>query len=384
MQNPRRLLNEERASLVTVSVVVIAAVAIAFALAYTRPLLVPFVLAVFVYYLVSPVADTLELKLRFPRWASTVLTMALVGAGIVLLGLLFVTSTRGLTESADIYREKLIDAARQVTAWLDGRGLQLSQDTLVDAMRNLPVSRLVQASAESAFTLVTNGTLVMLFVIFLLLGRKREMIKSPVFRQIDQDIRRYLVLKFLISALTGGLIWLILTAFGFELALVFAVFTFVLNFIPSIGSIIATLLPVPIALVQYETLGPVVGIFILSSVVQMVIGNGLDPLLMGQKLDLSPVTIVAALVFWGLLWGLPGMLLAAPLTAILRIVLAQFETTRPMGELLAGRLPEGGFTTEMPVPVGAGAGGSADHDGDGDDEGDGTSDAERPPSPPVA
>lgn len=349
MQVTSRLLNEERASLVTVSVVCIAAVAIAFALAYTRALLVPFVLAVFVYYLVSPVADVLEMRVKLPRWLSTIVTMSLVGAGIFLLGLLFVTSARGLTESADIYREKLIDAARQITAWLDARGLQLSQDTLVDTMRNLPVSRLVQASADTAFTLISNGTLVVVFVIFLLIGRRREMIKSPVFRQIDRDIRRYLVIKFMISTLTAGLIWLILTAFGLELALVFAVFTFVLNFIPSIGSIVATLLPVPIALVQFETMGPVIAIFVLSSIVQMVIGNGLDPMLMGQKLDLSPVTIVAALVFWGLLWGVVGMLLAAPLTAILRIVLGQFETTRPMGELLAGRLPQGGFTSEMPL-----------------------------------
>lgn len=83
---------------------------------------------------------------------------------------------------------------------------------------------------------------------------------------------------------------------------------------------------------------------------------------MGQNLDLSPVTIVAALVFWGLLWGVVGMLLAAPLTAMLRIVLGQFETTRPVGELLAGRLPQGGFTAEMPVvrPDEAGAGGDED------------------------
>jgi AI-2 transport protein TqsA len=148
------------------------------------------------------------------------------------------------------------------------------------------------------------------------------------------------------------LFWVILASFGIELALVFGVVTFVLNFIPSIGSIVATLLPIPVALVQYETMGPVIALVVLMTVVQLVIGNGLDPLLMGQNLNLSPVTILAALVFWGLLWGVVGMLLAAPLTAILRIILAQFETTRPMSELLAGRLPEGdgGVTMERPTP----------------------------------
>jgi AI-2 transport protein TqsA len=349
LRNP---LHDEQASLVTISLVVLAGVAIATALAFTRPVLVPFVLAVFVYYLVSPVADLLELKLRFPRWASTLVVMLLVIGGLFLIGLLFLTSARGITGSADIYREKLIDAARQITMWLDNRGLNLSQDALVDTMRNLPVSRMMQAGAESAWMLIQNGTLVILFVIFLLLGRTREMIKHPIFRQIDRYIRRYLVIKFLISAGTGFLIWVILTSFGLEMALVFAVLTFVLNFIPSVGSIVATILPIPIALVQFETLGPVIAIVLLSTTVQMVIGNGLDPMLMGKNLNLSPVTIVAALVFWGLLWGVVGMLLAAPLTAILRIVLAQFETTRPISEILAGRLPQGddGFTVERPTP----------------------------------
>jgi AI-2 transport protein TqsA len=227
-------------------------------------------------------------------------------------------------------------------------GLPLSPEEVLASLERLPMQDMVQATAQGALSLLTNGTLVTIFVIFLLLGRRTSQNKSAVFRQIDHNIRRYLIIKFLMSALSGVLSWVILTSFGLELALVFAVLTFVLHFIPSVGSIVATLLPIPIALVQFETLGPVIAIVVLTSTVQMVVGHGLDPWLMGHNLDLSPVTIVAALVFWGLLWGIVGMLLAAPLTAILRIVLGQFETTRPMGELLAGRLPTAGFATEMP------------------------------------
>lgn len=347
LRNP---LHDEQASLVTVSLVVMAAVAIAFGLAYTRPVLVPLVVATIIFYLVSPIADFLELRLRFTRWLSTFVVIILVGVVLASLGLLFITSARGLLGSADVYQVKLLDLVGTVTEWLDRRGLTLSRDAMVAAVSELPTQRLVQESAGLAFKLVQNGTLVMLFVIFLLLGRTRQLIKHPVFRQIDRDIRRYLVLKTLISLATGVMFWAILSAFGIELALVFGVVTFVLNFIPSIGSIVATLLPIPLALVQYDTLGPVIALVVLMTLVQLIIGNGIDPLLMGQNLNLSPVTILAALVFWGLLWGVVGMLLAAPLTAILRIVLAQFETTRPMSELLAGRLPEGddGHTAERP------------------------------------
>ena len=349
LRNP---LHDEQATLATVSLVVLAAVAITAGLAFTRPVLVPLVVATIVYYLVSPIADFLELKLRFTRWLSTLVTMLIVGVVIFLLSLLFLTSARGLLGSADIYQVKLLDLATSLTEWLDSRGLALSRDAVVSAVSELPTQKVMQTGAGLAVSLIQNGTLVVLFVIFLLLGRTRQLIKHPVFRQIDRDIRRYLVLKTLISLATGVLFWVILTAFGIELALVFGVATFVLNFIPSIGSIVATLLPIPVALVQYETLGPVIALVLLMMAVQLVIGNGIDPLLMGQNLNLSPVTILAALVFWGLLWGVVGMLLAAPLTAILRIILAQFETTRPMSELLAGRLPEGdgSVTAERPTP----------------------------------
>lgn len=349
MQSPRKLLFEERASLVTVSVVSIAAVCIAAALAYTRAVLVPFVLAMLIFYLVTPVADLLESKIRFPRWLSTLVVMLLVATGIFFVALLFLTSLRTFTASAGLYKGKLAEVVVLGAGWLQRRGVPLSPEEVLASLEGMPVQDMVQATAQGALSLITNGTLVTIFVIFLLLGRRTSQNKSTVFRQIDHNIRRYLIIKFLVSALTGVLIWIILTSFGLELALVFAVLTFVLNFIPSIGSIIATLLPIPIALVQFETLGPVIAIVLLSTTVQMVVGNGLDPWLMGHNLDLSPVTIVAALVFWGLLWGVVGMLLAAPLTAILRIVLGQFETTRPMGEILAGRLPGAGFTAETPA-----------------------------------
>lgn len=347
LRNP---LHDEQATLVTVSLVVLAAVAIAMGLAFTRPVMVPLVVATIVFYLVSPIADVLEIKLRFTRWLSTFFVMLLVGAVISALGLLFITSARGLLGSADVYQVKLLDLATQASSWLDRMGYTMSRDALVTAVSEIPTATLAEVGPEFAFALVQNSVLVMLFVIFLLLGRTRQLIKHPVFRQIDRDIRRYLVLKTLISLATGVITWVILTSFGLELALVFAVLTFVLNFIPSIGSIIAVLLPIPIALVQFETAGPVIAIVVIMTVVQLVIGNGIDPLLMGQNLNLSPVTILAALVFWGLIWGVVGMLLAAPLTAILRIVLAQFETTRPMSNLLAGRFPQGDDESTMAHP----------------------------------
>lgn len=345
MLRPRDLADEQ-AWLITASLITIATVATAAALVYTRPVLVPFVLAIVAYYLVSPIADLLEDRARFPRWASTLTTLLVVAGLIAITGLLITASTRGLLESVDIYRERLVAIARRVVQFLDSRGIDLGQAAFLESVRQLPMARVLQTTVATAFGLVTNGFLVLIFVIFLLLGRRREMVKSAVFREIDAGIRRFLALKFVISAATGMLVGIILAVLGMPLALVFGVLTFFLNFIPSIGSIIAVLLPLPIALVQYQSPWPILGVLVLPGIVQVVIGNGIDPKVMGRGLDLSPVTIVAALVFWGLVWGIVGMLLAAPMTGILRIVLAQFETTRPVSELLAGRLPSAGSTGE--------------------------------------
>jgi AI-2 transport protein TqsA len=112
-----------------------------------------------------------------------------------------------------------------------------------------------------------------------------------------------------------------------------------LNFIPNVGSIIATLLPLPLAIVQFNSLFWVMLVLLLPGTVQITVGNFVEPKLMGEGLELHPVAILVMLVFWGLIWGVVGMLLAAPITAVLGIVLGRFETTRPIARLLAGQLP---------------------------------------------
>ena len=319
--------------------IMLAAVATAAALYFTRPVMVPFVLAIFVYYLVLPLVDFLDLKLRMPRWLSVLITLLVVAGLLALLGLLITTSARGLLESQDIYRHKLADWAQRVLAVLDRWELDIGQQNLIDTLREMPVMQVVQRTAGTMLSLVTNGFLVLIFVIFLLLGRSPGRRRSGIFVAIDYKIRQFVVMKFLISATTGTLVGIILALFGLDLALVFGVLAFLFNFIPSIGSVIATFLPLPVALVQYDSLWPVIGVIVLPGVVQMSIGNGVEPKVMGEGLDLSPVTILLALVFWGLLWGAVGMLMAAPITAVLRIVLARFHTTRAAAELMAGRLP---------------------------------------------
>jgi AI-2 transport protein TqsA len=183
--------------------------------------------------------------------------------------------------------------------------------------------------------------LVSIFSVFLLSGRTPGDTHEGIYREIDVKIRRYIVTKVATSATTGLLVGLLLWILGIDLALVFGVLAFFLNFIPNVGSIIATLLPLPLAFVQFDGSVRILLVLLLPGAVQMTVGNFLEPKLMGEGLDLHPVAILVSLVFWGLIWGVVGMLLAAPITAVLQIVLGRFETTRPVAKLLAGQLPGG-------------------------------------------
>lgn len=335
-------LKEEQSWLVTASLMILAAVALAAALAYTRAVMVPFVLAVFIFFLVTPFTDLLILKLRFPRWLAVLVSLLVVAGMLALLGLLITTSARGLGDSADIYREKILGLAERLFAILDRYDLDLGQTNVLATLQQLPLGTILRTTAGTVVGLVTNGFLVLFFVIFLLLGRKPGRKYTRLYDEIDRRVKRFIVTKFFVSATTGILVGGILSIMGLELALVFGVLAFLLNFIPNVGSVVSTLLPIPVALVQYDTITPVLLVVLLPGAVQVTIGNLIEPKIMGDGLDLSPVTILLSLVFWGLLWGIVGMLLAAPITAVLRIVLEQFETTKPVGEILAGRFPGGG------------------------------------------
>jgi len=332
-------LSAEQSRLTTVSLVILAAAAITAALAFTRAVMVPFVLAIFLAYLLAPLVELLQNRLRVPRALAIFCALLVAGGLLTLLGVLITTSTKGLLESADIYRDRLAQWAELGLVFLERLGVDTTGITVPETIQRLPVSRLVRGVAETALGLVTSGGLVLIFLIYLLSGRRRAGQRSEVSAEIDKSVRRYIVLKVGTSAATGILVGIILSLFGLDLAVVFGILAFFLNFIPSIGSIIATLLPIPIAIIQFDSAWPILGVFAFPGLVQMAIGNGIEPVIMGQRLDLHPITVLLALLFWGLLWGVVGMLLAAPMTAVIRIVLDRVETTRPMADLLAGRLP---------------------------------------------
>ena len=166
-------------------------------------------------------------------------------------------------------------------------------------------------------------------------ARIREVIEA-----INRRIGSYLALKTLLSILLGVVSWAVMALFGLEFAVLWAVLIAFLNFVPYIGSVLGVVLPVLMTIVQFEDLGTILTMLLALSAVQFVIGNFLDPYVMGNSLNLSPFAILISLAVWSELWGIPGAFLAVPITAIVTIVFSEFPGTRPVAVLLSknGRL----------------------------------------------
>jgi len=151
---------------------------------------------------------------------------------------------------------------------------------------------------------------------------------------LQRSVSTYMNIKIIISATTGIIAGTICMLFGLKFALIFGFLTFLLNFIPSIGSIIATIPPVLMAIIQFDTFHRAIAILAILFVIQMTIGNFIEPKIMGDRLMLNTVTVIFGLVFWGIIWGVPGMLLSVPLMVILKLILGYSDSLSVMARIM--------------------------------------------------
>ncbi|HKX46798.1 MAG TPA: AI-2E family transporter, partial [Planctomycetota bacterium] len=171
-------------------------------------------------------------------------------------------------------------------------------------------------------------------------GDRREQAQEML-DTIGRGIQRFLGLKTLVSFATGALCYAALVALEIPYALLFGFLTFALNFIPYFGSIVAGVLPTVTAFAIGATWNTVIIIVVVYIAVNFLIGNIMEPRVMGRELDLSPLVILVSVVVWGSLWGLVGAFLAVPLTATLQIILASSDATRPVALMLSSGPPRG-------------------------------------------
>jgi AI-2 transport protein TqsA len=331
-------LRDEQIRLGLGSLIILAAVALAAALYFTRDVMVPFILAIFITNSAAPLVDFLVLRCRLPGWVVVLLTLLVVFAVLVLIFLVLAIAVQTIVAVAGEYSQKVADLMEGVFHQLQIWHLNIDEARAVAALENdLPA--VITTGVGTAMQLASDGLLIAVFVVFLVAGRNPHLTRSGMYAQIRQTIRSYIVTKTTISAVAGLLVGFILWALGLKNAPLFGLLVFLLNFIPNIGSIVATLLPIPVAATQFSNLWMIAAVVALPGAVHLVVGNVIEPRLMGRGLELHPVVVLLALAFWGMLWGVIGMVLAVPMASVTRIVLSHFETTRTLGDLMAGHIP---------------------------------------------
>ena len=329
--------NLENNKFISFSLLILALVAIGFALNFTKPIMIPFVMALIIRILIDPIIDFQIDNLHVHRIIAVFVSLLLIVFIFIIIVPFIVGSVATFLQSADDYNSKVLILIDFLINELQKYNLQVDREIIRSTLINLPFLDWASTILSNSANFLSKFFLVIIMTLFLVLGKKSKNI-SQEWNEIISHIKKYIFTKFITSSATGILAGLIYWFLGIELALIFGTLTFILNFIPVFGSVIAVLIPLPIAFLQFTDPTNVILIILLPIIVHVIIGNILEPKIFGETLGLHPITIILCLIFWGMIWGIIGVLLAAPITAIVKITFEKFETTKSISRLLEGKI----------------------------------------------
>ena len=314
-----------------------------------KPFLVPLFLAIVIWYVITSINEWLRtprvVKDRIPNWLSLLISSILIIGVLFLLGNLVAQNIEMMRTNAPSYR---VNIQQQLQRILEHLGLEKQYD-LSSMAHEFNLNEYTARLINSITGLAQQFVLILIYVVFLLFeqhtfprkiaalkwSEARKVNFKKILKQANSATKTYLAVKTGASILTAVLSFTVLYFIGVDFPVFWAFLIFLLNFIPTIGSIVATFFPSVVALVQFDTLGPFFAVLIIISGLQFLIGSFLEPRLLGNSLNISPFVIILSLVLWGLIWGVVGMLLCVPLTVIIIIILAQFPNTRGVAILLS-------------------------------------------------
>jgi len=308
-----------------------------------QPIVIPVLLATLIAISLSRIVDLSERGL--PHWFAV--SLAVLAAIMVVMGLGYLT-TRAATDFAMAFGQYRDDFDRlqfETASWLWANGLGIPATTVEQFDPNEVVRRLTVPGLALGLSVISSGALVLLITVFLVVESgsiSRKLRGADRFGRMDvqvlkgaaRDVQRYLLIKTVISAATGLAVAALTNAIGLGHSLLFGLIAFVLNYIPSIGSILASIPAIALCLVTLGWLPAFVlafGYFLIN----MVLGIMIEPRWAGQATDLSPSVVVLSMVFWGFVLGPMGALLSVPLTIIVRIIAAQSQEWTWLAMLLS-------------------------------------------------
>jgi predicted PurR-regulated permease PerM len=283
---------------------------------------------------------------KLPHWLTLIGAVVVVLIAIALVAELISDNISQVAAAAPSYQanfEALIERASRLAGFSEPPDIA----RIVD---EIDVRSLIAGLASTVAGFAGSLGIVLVYVLFLLIeqssfekkiqalfpdAEKRQDVRDLLHRMQTQ-IQSYVAIKTLASAATGAISYAILLVVGVDFAAFWGFVIFLLNYIPTIGSMLGILLPTLLAVVQFATIGPVLAVIIGGGATQFLIGNIIEPRLMGTSLNISPLVVLISLAVWGSIWGLAGMFLSVPLTMIAMIVFSYFRPTRPIAIMLSG------------------------------------------------
>lgn len=318
-----------------------------------QEIFIPFVIAYFLFFVFSPVNKYLEKK-KIPNSVAIILDICIIIFVFGGISSVLVDSFTRLSQEIPQYEQKLNDIVSTTASSWGVKDAAFTHFKIAEILKGIDYKLLAGNLFTSTFTLLGTMLFVLFFFIFVLTGHKdiyaaikkwylkshlngesspdtisrkeKENLLHHTLLEITEQIQNYVITKFVISLLVGIATAVILLLFKVDFVIVWAVLTFLFNFIPNIGALIAVILPVIIAMIQHGSIGYALILAAVLIVIHNIFGNIVEPKIFGKRLGMNPLVILLSLLLWGYIWGIVGALLSVPLTAILKIIISRSDS----------------------------------------------------------
>lgn len=355
-------------------IAVIGIVVIAITLRELSHIFIPFVIAFFLFFVFNPLNLFLE-KNKIPLSLITLIDLFITIAVLYVVSKVVVDSFLGFADSLPEYVDKLSIVVRETALSAGISDPYFADFSFESIIEKINYSSLAGGIFSSTISLFGSILFVIFFFVFVLFGEKgvydtikkryviskikpeikkikkklieevdtsenenaierqlkiekeeREKKLENTFKTITDQIQKYIITKIFVNAGAGILVGFGLYLFGVDYPVVWGLFTFLFNFIPTIGSAFALILPVLFTILQFDSLGITIGVILFMITVQTVSFNLIEPIAIGKRLNLNPLVILLSVLIWGWIWGILGMLMSVPLTAVINIILANSDS----------------------------------------------------------
>ncbi len=321
-------------------------------LVYGKSFLLPLIFAIIFWVLIRKLKSTANKISVFQKYVpekikNLLLTIIIVGV-IYFISSVISINIETLIEGYDRYENNF----HTVLTYLnDLFGIDIKNNIVDKKDIGTTISSLVEIVALSFTNMVSNVFMILLYMLFIFLEESNfnEKLKLIFVREskyqnvsltlieLEDSISNYLGVKTLVSLITASLSSIVLLWIGVDAPVFWGLIIFILNYIPTIGSLIATLFPSIFCLFQFAEITPSIITLVIVGGIQLIIGNVLEPKLVGNSMNISALVAIIALSFWGIIWGTTGMILSVPITVIMVIIFSKFDKTRPLAILLSDK-----------------------------------------------